>query len=318
MSASTFKQILSDATVGGTLSHKDSEASMPRKLVSISSKSSLSDALKVLNDNMIVSVPVIDDGKCVGIVDNIDIINYLNKQFENIREWLSNSEASVEEVLSGILVSEIIDFAHGDPLVVTGEKATIQSIMNLLVSGMTHRCVVNTQEGYGIISQYDIIKLLAETLKNNKDLQEECDSIILLDRLNSRSLSDETVTIGATASVFEVLDRMVQKQVHAVAVVDEMEDGKIVGNFSATDLLNVGCGQFKEFSLSVHEFLEKYSPASLCPVTIEAEGTSLANVIDMFASLGLHRLWIVDSGSQTSFPVGVVTLTDVLKIVHQM
>jgi len=313
-----FKQILSSTKVGDFLSRKDSEASMPRKLVSINSKSTLAEALKVLNDNMIISVPIIDGENCVGIIDNIDIINYLNKQFENIREWLANSEVSVEGVFSEVLVSEVVDFAHGDPFVVTSENATIQSVMKFFASGWSHRCVVKTKEGYAILTQYDIVKLLADSMQSDKNLYELCEAIFLLDRLNSRSLSDETITIGSTASVFEALDRMIQKQVHALAVVDETDDGRIVGNFSATDLLNVGYGQFKEFSLSVYEFLEKYSPASLTPVTVEADWTSLANVLDLFSKLGLHRLWIVDSESQASFPIGVVTLTDVLKIVNQM
>jgi CBS domain-containing protein len=65
--------------------------------------------------------------------------------------------------------------------------------------------------------------------------------------LNSRLVTDETVSIRSTENVFRVLDRMVQKKVHALAVVDEMEDEKIIGNFSATDLLNVKHGHITLF-----------------------------------------------------------------------
>eukprot|EP00475_Leptophrys_vorax_P016346 TRINITY_DN227_c0_g1_i1.p1 TRINITY_DN227_c0_g1~~TRINITY_DN227_c0_g1_i1.p1 ORF type:complete len:316 (-),score=101.74 TRINITY_DN227_c0_g1_i1:73-1020(-) len=315
MSASvTFKALLASTTIESLLAEEGKSS----KLVSVNSEQSLGDALKIMNENMIVSVPVIDGDKCVGVIDNVDVMNYLNKQFENIREWLSASEASVETVLAEVRVKEVIDFAHGDPLVVTGEAATCESVMKFFASGWSHRCVVNTKNGFAVISQYDIVKMLANAMKKNKELSDACESIILLDRLTSRSVTDETVTIGSTENVFSAMDRMVQKKVHALAVVDEIEDGKIVGNFSSTDLLNVEYGQFKEFALSVRQFLEKYSPTSLNPVTVEADGTSLANVMNLFAGMGLHRLWIVDSGSQTSFPLGVVSLTDVLKIVNDM
>jgi len=286
-----------------------------QKFLSLDADSTLADAFRVMYDNMIVSVPILENGRCVGIVDNVDIIHYLIKQFENIRDWLAMSSANINAVLAGVKVKELINNATHDPLVITGEENSTASVMKFFSGGFCHRLIVQTKNGYAVCSQMDLIKLLATSIKNNKELFEMADSLSLIDSLQSRSLTDETVTIASQENLFAALDRMVEKSVYALAVVDEMEEGKIIGNFSATDFLNLAFCQFKELSTTVLEFLTTHSPASLNPLTVETEGTTLAMAIQLLAETGFHRLWIVDSDSSMKFPLGVVTLTDILKIV---
>lgn len=312
----SFNHVLNSTTVKHLLQTRAGGSDKP--VISLPITSTLTDALTVMEENMIISIPLVDGDRCVAIIDNVDILNFLVKSIADIKDWLINSSAEVNTVLAGVKVTEVIDFSQGDPLLVTGEDANVESLMKFFTSGLSHRCVVNTKSGFSICSQFDVVRLLNSSMKVHKQLERAAESHQVMNHLQSRSVTDETVTIGSTEYVYAVLDRMVEKKVHAVAVVDEMKDGQIIGNFSATDLLHLKDCRFKELSLSVREYLDKHSPTSLNPVTIEAGGTTVSDVLGLFAETGLHRLWVVDSGSNTSFPVGVVTLSDILKIVSNL
>ena len=57
------------------------EQVMAKKLVSISSSATIKEAAEVLSEKEFHALPVVDDGKLVGIVTTTDLIKYLLDQF---------------------------------------------------------------------------------------------------------------------------------------------------------------------------------------------------------------------------------------------
>lgn len=57
------------------------EQVMAKKLVSVSSQTTIKEVAEILSKKEFHALPVIDDGKLVGIVTTTDLINYLIAQF---------------------------------------------------------------------------------------------------------------------------------------------------------------------------------------------------------------------------------------------
>lgn len=54
---------------------------MAKSLISVSSTATVQDVAEILSDREFHAIPVVDDGKLVGIVTTTDLINYLLEQF---------------------------------------------------------------------------------------------------------------------------------------------------------------------------------------------------------------------------------------------
>jgi predicted transcriptional regulator len=286
--------------------------------ITLTPNSTLADALRVMVDNLIVSVPVVEGDRCVGIVDNVCVLNYLAKQVESVKEWMAFSTERFEETLAAVSLKDVLEGVRHESLIISHQKSNVQSLLKFFSSGSCHRCVVHTSNGFGICSQLDVVMYLSRKLKEMDEIRKTLEDISLADNLRSRSLLDGVITIGKDQMVFEALNIMSEKNVPALAVVDTDRDRQIIGNFSATDLLSLKYCELNELSLSVEQFLLRYSPNSLSPITVEEDATTLANVINLFSNFGVHRLWIVDSESFAKVPIGVVTLTDALKMINNI
>ena len=112
------------------------------KTVQISQK--MSNVLRILTENQVHHVPVVDERKLVGIISTTDIIR-LNITVSTADEW------SIEQVMKKNLVTiEIHD--------------TVRKAAQLLSDGIFHSLPVinNDRHLLGIITSTDLIRYLAE------------------------------------------------------------------------------------------------------------------------------------------------------------
>jgi len=292
----------------------------PRGLVTVHDGDTLATALRAMNENMINSVPILDSGgRVLGIVDNEDIVHYFLDQMQEIEEFVTmstSSTSSINEALEGVTLREMVDFSHGDPLLTGDAKTSLMSLIKFFASGLCHRCVVYTPDGISICSQMDVIHFLAKKLSENKDLMSTIDNAYLSEWLRNRSTSYETILINQRQCVYHAFQLMNEKSVSAVGVVND--DGKLVGNLSLSDVSSLSLAMISEFNLSVKEYLDKFSPASLFPVTIEISATTVLDAISIISEIGVHRLWIVDSRLVEFVPEAIVTITDLLRILTKI
>jgi len=307
---SACTELFADATVGDCLAVKTKwEAS--RKLVSVKPDATLSDALHILLQSKILSLPIVsDDNRCLGIVDVIDILHYLVTELNSVQDWTSWSSVKLDDLLKGVQIYSLCDFSRGDPLVLVGENTSLSSLIKFLCSGLSHRALVHTKDGFEICSQTDVFAFLAESLNTNRALAEHIDSIPVVGNLRNRSLEEkDIVTAKESMPVFEVMKLMKEKQVSAVAIVDDA--GRLSGNFSAVDLVQLNLLTLNDIGIPVAEYLRKHVK-QLNPLAVETDIT-LGQAVMLLAMLRMHRVWIVDSKYLERFkPVGVFTMTDLL------
>ncbi|EFN59340.1 hypothetical protein CHLNCDRAFT_137767 [Chlorella variabilis] len=143
--------------------------------------------------------------------------------------------------------------------------------------------------------------------------------------------------VSADMAVFDALAGMVDNKVPAVAVIDSEESGVLIGNISISELRGILPEHFEQLVEPVGEFLGggwRGSPhwqprsqggiaqafgirspeqlphtPSLASCTLDSR---FGEVLDLLASLHLHRLFVVDSEGR---PSGVVSLTDLLRLI---
>jgi len=120
--------------------------------------------------------------------------------------------------------------------------------------------------------------------------------------------------VSAQSSVLDALEKLARTGASAVAVVNE--EGKVVGNFSASDLR--ACFRedpknraFHLFLETVADYLRQHSPQAL-RVTHALPNQPLREVMQVLAEKRLHHLWILSADGR---PAGIVTLSDILRII---
>eukprot|EP00475_Leptophrys_vorax_P016944 TRINITY_DN2345_c0_g1_i1.p1 TRINITY_DN2345_c0_g1~~TRINITY_DN2345_c0_g1_i1.p1 ORF type:complete len:327 (+),score=69.35 TRINITY_DN2345_c0_g1_i1:4524-5504(+) len=318
MSASTVASLFSDTTLGEVLAYRSPHA--PRELITVNNASSLNQCLRAMAEKKVSAVPVLKNGKVVGIVDMVDVCRTLVDRLAEVQEWKTWPDIKFSELLEEIPVSEVVDFSRGDPLLLSNAASSVSSVMKFFASGVAHRCVVSfdDEKEYGIVSQVDIASWLASKVTEDLEYRKYFLEVPLIDELKNRSSqSHQVVQALWTESVYDILKTLVRENVHAVALVDE--EGRLQANFSSTDLVHIDVGVVSDIRLSGREYLQKYSRWSLTPLAIlHNEKSTLAESIMLFAGIGIHRIWLVDSPMDAKFsPTGVITVTDVLQIVHK-
>jgi CBS-domain-containing membrane protein len=324
--ASSLYQLFMKTTLEELLNFKPGYA--PKELVSINTTSTVAECVRVMFDRNITSIPVMDAevaNHCVAVVDIKDVCRALLNKLEEIEEWGYWPEVKFSEFLEETSISSVIDFAHGDPLVASSGSASVFSIMKFFSSGLSHRAVIllSDKHTYSVVSQTDVISWLASYMVRNEELRNQLFSIPLLSELHNRSSeSHEVVKAVWTESVYNILKLMERELVQAVALVDE--EGRLQGNFSASDLIHLEKALVSDLKLSAKDYLEKFSRTSLNPLAVlEKEKdlsmrSSLAEVLVLFSSMGMHRIWLLDSPVDAKFsPSGVITSTDVLQLVFR-
>eukprot|EP00475_Leptophrys_vorax_P006748 TRINITY_DN1421_c0_g1_i1.p1 TRINITY_DN1421_c0_g1~~TRINITY_DN1421_c0_g1_i1.p1 ORF type:complete len:322 (+),score=94.70 TRINITY_DN1421_c0_g1_i1:137-1102(+) len=314
----SIQQLFQDTTLGEVLACRSPTS--PKTLVHVKDDASVHACLKAMTENKISSVPVFDaQMKVVGMVDMTDVCRALVNELSEVQDWKTWPDLQLSELLQDTPVTKVVDFARGDPLLISTASSSIASIMKFFSAGLAHRCLIHfdKENEYGIVSQIDVASWLAGKIDEDLDLRKSLQSISLMDEVKNRSSETGSIVQAAmTDSVLDILKLMVRENVPAVGLVDET--GRLQANFSATDLVHIDAGVLSDVRLSGAEYLKKYARWSLTPLSLlQDQSTSVSDAILIFSGMGLHRVWLVDSPMDSRFsPTGVVTITDVLHIIQ--
>jgi CBS domain-containing protein len=313
-------RLFKETTLGDVLAFRSTIT--PRELVTVGYEASMHDCLRAMIDNKVSAIPVLDEySKVVGIVDMTDVCRTLIEGLSEAEGWKTWPDYKFSELLGEIPVTDGVDFAKGDPLLVTSSESSVKSIMKFFSSGLAHRCVIRYEgdmKGFGIVSQVDVASWIASKIDEDEELRQAFLDIPLLSELQNRSSESHHIVQALwTDSVFDILKLMMKEQVRAVGLVDEQ--GKLQGNFSASDLVHLDDGSVADIRLTGKEYLKKYSSWSLTPVSfLDNESANLGEALMMFSAIGIHRVWLVNSPMYEKFqPTGVMTVTDVLHIAQK-
>jgi|ERR1711915_87202 len=283
----------------------------PKVVESLNSGSSVEEAVKLLGSKGILSAPVTEEssGECIGIVDMLDIVSFVVSVAPDPIA-LSEDELGSLEICGRAMafesVKKVMNASKRNPYVPVFESNPVTMATGLFADGV-HRTPILDEELKIVhtVSQSDIVRHLAGTLHMGKL------KVIGEKPVRELGLGQQgVVSIGMDETVLCALQKLKDHGISALAVVSE--EGKLEGNFSASDLKGLYREHFPSLLLSVGDYLEKHSPKSLKPVCVQPETTFL-DLCKEFGESHVHRLWVLGEDFK---PSGVISLTDVMKVVQ--
>jgi len=119
-------------------------------------------------------------------------------------------------------------------------------------------------------------------------------------------------TVKDTDKVSVALKKIKECAISGVGIVDS--NGKLIGNFSASDLklFGIGSSTFQLFSSTMLDYLKALklpNTGSDYPYTVTKSST-VQQVVKKFSETKAHRLYVVDK----DVPNGVISLGDVIEL----
>lgn len=153
---------------------------MTTPAISVKPDTSLSDAIKILTDNSISGVPVVDDDdKVVGILSEADFVRYtqqiIGQPLHPPYEWMAPNQevASVAVGQHGIEIVELVTKTTVEKLMsrdalTVKETTDIKEIVQLMAGNNINRVPVvdEAEKLVGIVTRADVIANLGECLED--------------------------------------------------------------------------------------------------------------------------------------------------------
>jgi CBS domain-containing protein len=276
-------------------------------VVTIKSSDTVEKAVRILSEKKFLSAPVLSEkDEFLGFVDVLDILKHVIRTAPDIYSLKQDELQSLKiagRAMALAPLSEVVNFSEKDPFMVIQASVPASNLIKIFARGF-HRAVVYDKEKIiGLVSQSDAVRYLSKHLHTGK-----------LKDIGNQTLkelgyaSSDIETIGEKKSVLEALHKINSKAVGQLAVVNE-ENGRLTGNFSASDLRGLYQENFPHLLDTVRHFLNKNSPNSLQPI-VGLGSSTLVQIVKELVESKLHHLWVVDDFK----PTGIITLTDVMRI----
>jgi CBS domain-containing protein len=143
---------------------------MVKHVVAVNPKDSVSDALRIMLENHVSALPVVDGHeRCVGVISATDLL-HLAQQLGGELEALHQAEGLSRELLEEQLErtgfsSQVVQEVMTHSAVTVQPDATLVAAAGDMIRNKVHRLAVTDAKGVlqGIISTMDIIRALAES-----------------------------------------------------------------------------------------------------------------------------------------------------------
>jgi len=204
---------------------------------------------------------------------------------------------------------ELVNRSGLDPCLPVSVNSKLNEIITKLC--IIHRVPVLEHDGSLIstVSQSSVLKFI---YNNWSSLENEYKGKTISDI----GLGKKKTIIGVNANhhVLHAISLCEEKEVSALPVLDE--NGKVIANFSASDLRQFIAEDWMNFSLSVEDYIKKYSTFS----TFTIKPTELFSNVVKYFSEGVndkkyHRFWVVDDEGK---PISTVTMTDIMRYISDL
>jgi len=205
-------------------------------------------------------------------------------------------------------------------LVEDTEKLT--SLLTAMSTGV-HRVIVRHQDGaFSYLSQTDIVNFIHQQLpKEEAGLAPFFKKTLA--ELKMAQQDDQLIKVSAKSRAIVGFHKMMMAMgtpLSAIPVVDKAEGSDqeiLVDTLSSSDFRGVRHDSLSLLLLPVQEFLKLSRAKPRKPVYGQRMITAtldekLDHILERLLSSKLHRLWVVN---EHEAPIGVVTLTDVIRVV---
>ncbi|MFH0730100.1 MAG: DUF190 domain-containing protein [Pseudomonadota bacterium] len=227
------------------ISHRTRNSFFPRQLLvrdvmtanpkSVTSKSPLSDAAKLLLSSIFTGLPVVDDqGRPIGVITQGDLIakGGLPLRLGLLSESDQHRAGKIIHALSSRSAAEVMT----TPAVTIADDRPLEEAVNLMLARDVKRLPVVNGVGHltGMLSRLDIFRTVMREAPDWNSFRAQKIEVAHL-----RSVGDilrrDTHTVFPETTIDEVIRLIDQNDIQRVAVVDP--EGKLLGLISDRDLL---------------------------------------------------------------------------------
>lgn len=313
--------------------HSLSEIMTKKDILSFNEDDSLSYAVAELTKKNVLAAPVTNNkGQFLGYLDTLNFAEVwlALASEEKILEKKINPdeiEGQFQVDWSQIKIKDAIDFGRSGNRAELLCNVPLSFVSDVLATGV-HRVAVFGENRAGkapvsgLVSQSDVAKMLYEAMRDEfsahlKDARTHPTPLIDMAHKGIESIgfkpTTDVVKVEHNTSVKQAIITLITEGVSTLAVVDESAGGKLIGNFSISDLRSVDPRRFTHFDKSVFDYLVEFSPKSIQVATHKATD-SIFYILETLVRRHLHHVFIVDKERK---PIGVITLTDIFKLVSQ-
>jgi len=268
------------------------------------------ETVNLLTDKSILSVPVL--GKfnggveCLGFVTVFDLMLFL---LDTLDKYLAGAQPNIEALNTTLRMSDICSILNQKDswASFTASNSLLDTLEKF--SNDVHRAPIwsaNRTDIVGIITQSDIVGFL--------DLYKTDQSLVfaMSSKISELGYTSEIFTASAKESIFNVMKMMRDKKLAAIPLTNDRQE--VVGCLSATDLKTLPVHNWPRVFDDAQDFLLRFHPESLDPVTVREEST-FSEVLGLMTANKVHRLFVVDSAKH---PIGIVSMTDVCRWLHML
>jgi len=319
------KEELEDKSLGQLLQDTNVCDIVPpdQKVITIPDTASISEAIKILSSNRILSAPVeatqITDkrNRFVGFVDMMDLLGHILQMYEENRNtekiglylhiWCQNIETLTVrgKEFSSHQIKDFVDFSHQNPFCTVHMNSKLPLLLSVFKKGIHRAAIVD--DAYSIVhivSQSNVTQFLAQHIQSLGPILQTTIGDINL------GMKQRLAQVNSEAKAIHAFHHMWINKVSAVAVVDKF--GVLLANLSVTDLRGLSQENFSSLLLPVLQFVKKFAPSNNTPFAV-IDSSTFESVVLKFASTKVHRLWVVDEHAK---PKGVISLTDIITLLH--
>lgn len=266
---------------------------MSSPVVTVSPETHLSEARKIISEKNIRALPVVIDGKLVGIITRRGLLRLDLSLLDN--HSFHAEPIQVDEMIGQVMTK--------NPITIAPDAVIPKAARIMLENKITALPVLENGKLIGILTNSDLMRfIIAETPALNKEIPV------------ANYMTEEVVTIEPDTSLLEAHRLMGTKRIRALPVVDR---GRVVGLVTRTDLMSsdpskLGSRNNQEISLRIlTQSVERVMTRSL--ITISA-GAPLTKAAEMMLENKIHCLLIMDKDQRL---YGIITESDLFLMIVQ-
>jgi len=285
-----------------------------KRLVLIGEERLAERALSRINSHNISCLPVISsEGFVIGKVDILSIVsslvNFLDvstKQTfqKSMREFMSQPVRSLMSKQS-YAISSSTSMLLACEHMLSLEESSFVVIRRKIEGDVT--LLLKESDVVGIVTLSDILKFLVQ---NSMLMKQTPTFMKSIDELGLGRNPPKCASLNS--NVWEAFKEIGRTCCGGLAVVDD--NGLLVGNLSASDFKGLTRNNISILNSTIEKFLasDLKKPWWNRPICVDLN-ESLYHTIQQFASLGVHRMYVVENGK----PIGEITHRDVLAQIYK-
>jgi CBS-domain-containing membrane protein/PII-like signaling protein len=319
----------SHRSIGVFPSHLTVADVMTRTVARVHTSTPIAEIVSLLIDRALRALPVVSvDGQVVGIVTDGDLLTRGATELSvDLQRELPLAERAAHVAQLESHPQNAADVMTPDPITLSGATGLAQAAAVMAEHNVKRLPVVDSHGVLiGMVSRYDLLKTVAEGLRQRPDVPVE------LPKGAATTAGDimmrEVPQVRADTALAETLDRLLETEKHRVVVIDA--DTQVVGIITDGDVMRRAAkrvrggalrrlaawfsGGPRPHEVEVESRNRTASDVMTSPVVTVQTDTPIVEVIHLMTMHGIKRVPVVDSNGRL---VGLVGRAGVLSALSQ-